>query len=88
MMKLVSYVVLMILGLTLATVHATETVPEKVEATSKELKREAKKTVNRAEEALCTESEAECLQRKMKNRTEETWDTLKDKATDLKNKLD
>lgn len=42
-MKLVFYVVLITLGLTLATVHATETVPEKVEATSKELKREAKK---------------------------------------------
>ncbi len=87
-MKCVFFGVLMVLGLILSTAHATESVPEKVEASSKELKREAKKTVNRAEEALCTESEAECLKLKMKNRTAETWDALKDKATDLKNKLD
>lgn len=87
-MKLISCVVLVTLGLILSTAHATETVPEKVEASSKELKREANETVNRATEALCTESEAECLKRKMENRADETWEAVKDKATDLKNKLD
>ena len=42
-MKCVFFGVLMVLGLILSTAYATESVPEKVEASSKELKREAKK---------------------------------------------
>ena len=87
-MKIIQCLFLLTLGFVLSTAYATETVTEKVEATSKELKREAKKTVNRAEEALCTESEAECMKQKMKHRTEEALEAVRDKTTDLKNKLD
>lgn len=87
-MKVWHGLVLFALMLALSPIYAAETVSEKIEETSKEVKREAKKAVNRAEEALCTESEAECMKQKVKNRTEETWETLRDKATDLRNKLD
>lgn len=87
-MKPWSFLGLLALGIVFSTAHATETVAEQIESSSKEIKREAKKTVNRAEEALCTESEAECMKKKLKHRTEETLEALKDKATDLKNKLD
>lgn len=87
-MKPWSFLGLLVLSVVFSTAHATETIAEQIESSSKEIKREAKKTVNRAEEALCTESEAECMKKKLKNRTEETFEALKDKATDLKNKLD
>jgi hypothetical protein len=79
-----------VLGLSIFLVASCtqETTGEKVEAKLNELQRTATKEVHRIEEAVCTGSEAECLAKKEKNRTEETAETVKDKVSELKNKMD
>jgi hypothetical protein len=67
---------------------AAETVPEKVESTSKDAARDVKKAGNRVEEELCMGTKAECAKKKVKNRGEETKDKVEDKASDVKNNVD
>ncbi|MFZ1851769.1 MAG: hypothetical protein WAU15_05960 [Nitrosomonas sp.] len=69
-------------------VFATETLEEKKEAVTNDVKRTATKSVNRVEEATCMDSDAKCLALKAKNRIEEAGAATKDKAIELKNKLD
>ncbi|HSB94893.1 MAG TPA: hypothetical protein VLC91_00480 [Spongiibacteraceae bacterium] len=68
--------------------QANETVSEKVQAAGNDAARTAKKTVHRAEEAICTEGDIKCLAQKAKHRTEEAADYTKDKAKELKNDVD
>jgi hypothetical protein len=65
-----------------------ETTAEKIEAKSNDVQRAATEKVHRLEEAVCAESDAECLAKKAKNRTEETAEVIKDKAAELNNKMD
>lgn len=69
-------------------VFATETLIEKKEAVANDVKRDAKKSINRIEEATCMEGDAKCLAEKAKNRVEEAAAATKDTATELKNKVD
>ncbi|WP_176752604.1 hypothetical protein [Nitrosomonas eutropha] len=52
------------------------------------MKRSTNKAINRAKEAACTDSEAECLKQTAENRANETYDAAKDKASEIKNKID
>lgn len=65
-----------------------ETTKEKTHVKSNEIQRTATEKVHRIEEAVCTGSEAECLAKKATNRTQETSEAIKDKTTELKDKMD
>ena len=69
-------------------VIAAETMQEKKEAVTNDVTRDAKKKINRLEEAACTDGDAKCAGQKAKNRIEEAGDATKDKAKELKNKAD
>ena len=69
-------------------VIAAETLQEKKEAVTNDVTRDAKKKINRIEEAACTDGDAKCAGQKAKNRIEEAGDATKDKAKELKNKAD
>lgn len=86
-MKLSNLLMILILGLFISTANATETLPEKGEAVSKDIKRDANKAVDRIEEATCTDTDVECAKRKIENRAEEGKDLIKDKSSEIKNKI-
>jgi len=65
-----------------------ETTAEKVQVKLNELQRTTTEKVHRIEEAVCTGSEVECLAEKAKNHIQETAEAVKDKASELKNKMD
>lgn len=67
---------------------AAETLQEKKEAVTNDVTRDAKKNINRVEEAACTEGDVKCAGEKAKNRMEEAGDAAKDKTKELKNKAD
>jgi len=71
-----------------STVIASETMQEKKEAVTNDVSRDAKKKINRIEEAACTDGDAKCAGQKAKHRIEEAGDATKDKAKELKNKAD
>ncbi len=71
-----------------AAAHAEETMGEKATAVGHDAKRAAKKGVNRTKEAFCAEGDAKCLAKKAGNRVEEGADAAKDKASEVKNKVD
>ncbi len=87
-MKLLRIAVFLILSLSCATLFATETVSEKAQAKSNDIKRDANEAVNRVQESACTGSDAECAKQKIGNRAEEAKDTIKDKSSEMKNKMD
>lgn len=87
-MKPSNLLLILALGLLFSTAHATETLPEKGEAVSKDIKREANKAVDRIEEATCTDTDVECAKKKIENRAEEGKDLIKDKSSEIKNKVD
>lgn len=87
-MKLTNLLMILTLALFFSTAHATETLPEKSEATKNDIKRDANKAVDRVDEATCTATDAECAKRKIGNRAEEGNDLIKDKSTEMKNKVD
>lgn len=68
--------------------QAGETVAEKAQAAGNDAVRAAKKTVHRAEEALCQQGDVKCLQQKAEHRLQEARDYTKDKAAELKNEID
>ncbi|MCH9699530.1 MAG: hypothetical protein K0U68_15630 [Gammaproteobacteria bacterium] len=84
-----SYELLISFAVVISTaVIADETISEKIQAKANDLKRSASKTVNRVEEAVCTGSEVECMAQKAANRAEEVKQTVEDKTTAVKNKVD
>ncbi|MDO8333525.1 MAG: YtxH domain-containing protein [Nitrosomonas sp.] len=87
-MKLSNLLMIIILGLFISTAHATETLPEKSETTKNDIKRDANKAIDRVDEATCTGTDAECAKRKIENRAEEGKDLIKDKSSEIKNKID
>ena len=65
-----------------------QTAGEKVKDTVNDGTRKVKKTVNRAGEELCTGTKAECAKKKLENRGNEAKDAVKDKAEEVKDKVD
>lgn len=68
--------------------YAEETVKEKAQAEKNTVKRTAKKAEHRIEEKFCAEGDVKCAAEKAKNRLNETKDATKDKAQEVKNKVD
>ena len=68
--------------------HAEQTVGESVKATGHDVKRGAKKGMNRMKEAVCAEGDAKCLAKKAGHRMEEGSDYMKDKTTETVDKVD
>ena len=87
-MKLSNLLMILALGLFFTTAHAAETLPEKSRAIKDDIKRDANKAVDRVDEATCTGTDAECAKRKIENRAEEGKDLIKDKSSEIKNKID
>lgn len=87
-MKLSNLLIILILSLFISTTHATETLPEKSEATKNDIKRDANKAIDRVDEVTCTGTDAECAKKKIENRAEEGKDLIKDKSSEIKNKID
>lgn len=80
------------LGLGSTAVFADETAGEKIEAKTKDVKRDAKAKKHRVEEEVCDKNDektyADCLLKKAKNRSDEAGDAVKDKSSEVKNKVD
>jgi len=72
----------------LSNVHAGETVTEKTEAIKKDVKRGAHESMHRVDEAACTGTDTECAKQKVEHRSEEAKEVIKDKSTEMKNKVD
>jgi hypothetical protein len=87
-MKLSKILLTAALTTVFTSAYALETDNEKNEATKKELSRTTDKAVNRVKEAVCMESDVECLKQKAQHRVEEATDTVKDKASEVKDKVD
>ncbi|MEQ1557734.1 MAG: hypothetical protein ABL933_02180 [Methyloglobulus sp.] len=87
-MKLSKLILIAALSTAFVSAYALETEDEKKEATKKELSRDTDKAVNRVKEAVCMDTDTECLKEKAKHRLEETTDAVKDKAGEVKNKVD
>jgi len=84
-MKLLKIILAAAMTIMLTSVYALETESESREAIKNDMKREANKTINRAKEAVCLESDTECLKQKIEHRVDETKQTIKDKTTEIKN---
>ncbi|SFU45094.1 ATP synthase B/B' CF(0) [Nitrosomonas eutropha] len=87
-MKFLYLSVALIMSLSFSGAFAEESLIEKLDTQTDNMKRSTNKAINRAKEAACTDSEAECLKQKAKNRANETYDAAKDKASEIKNKID
>lgn len=85
-MKRITLLGLMTMALSLPAF--AQSAQESVKDTVNDAKRGVKKGANRVEETFCTGTKAECVGKKMKNRAEEAGDAAKDKAVEVKDKLD
>lgn len=68
--------------------QAAETMGEAATAKAHDVKRSMKKGMHRAQEALCAKGDVECLKQRAENRAKEAKDYTKDKAEEVKNKVD
>ncbi|MBK8814309.1 MAG: hypothetical protein IPN42_01800 [Methylococcaceae bacterium] len=87
-MKTLSILAITAITTLFTNAYALETENEKTEATKNELSRTTDKAINRIKEAVCMEGDAECLKQKAQHRIEETTDVVKDKSSEIKNKVD
>ena len=87
-MKYLLVTALIAASIIFSNVHAGESVTEKTEAIKKDVKRDAHESMHRVDEAACTGTDAECAKRKIEHRSEETKEVIKDKSTEMKNKVD
>ena len=87
-MKISTLIVLLASSLFFSNAFATENLSEKAGATKDDVKRDANKSMNRVDEATCTGSDADCAKQKAENRGEEAKDYVKDKSSEIKNKVD
>ncbi len=78
--------VLAIVSLTAGPAMA-QTAGQKAKEAGNDVRREARKGANRVDESLCTGTKAECAQRKLKHRANETRDSVHDTATEAKDRL-
>jgi hypothetical protein len=65
---------------------AEESVPAKAKVVKNNASRKTKKAAHRVQEAVCAESDAECLAQKAKHRTTEAGEAVEDKASEIKGK--
>ncbi|PZR09371.1 MAG: hypothetical protein DI536_22590 [Archangium gephyra] len=77
-----------LLAMSLSLPAFAQSAGESIKDTANDAKRGVKKGANRVEETFCTGTKAECAAKKAKNRSEEASDAVKDKATEVKDKLD
>jgi uncharacterized protein YjbJ (UPF0337 family) len=87
-MKLTQILAIAAMTTLFTSAYALETENEKNETTKNEMSRTTDKAINRVKEAVCMEGDAECLKQKAKHRVEEATDTVTDKASEVKNKVD
>jgi len=87
-MKFLYLPIALIMSLSLSNAFAEETMMEKLDVQKNDMKQSANKAINRAKEAACTDSEMECMKQKVEHRASEAYDATKDKATEIKNKID
>lgn len=85
-MKILIFLVMV--GMFASTGYAAETVLEKSEAQKNEVKRDANKAINRLDEETCTGTDTDCAKKKLEHRAEEAKDAIKDKSSEMKNKMD
>lgn len=67
---------------------AAESRREGTNAEANDVKRKMKKGAHRVEEAVCMEGDAKCAAKKVGNRAEEAKDATKDKAKEVRDKID
>lgn len=67
---------------------AEETVQEKIEVQSKDVKRSVKKGYHKAKEMTCLKSDEKCLKQKLKYRRMELIEQMEDHIAELKGKMD
>ncbi|MCH9697167.1 MAG: hypothetical protein K0U68_03605 [Gammaproteobacteria bacterium] len=87
-MKQLIFVLIVGLMIQPLILHAEETLEEKFEDKTNDLKRASELQKNRVEEALCAEGDLACLKEKASNRLEETGKAIGDKASEIKNDID
>lgn len=87
-MKYSSIIMLLAASLFFSNAYATESLSEKAGATKDDIKRDAHKSMHKVDEATCTETDTECAKQKVEHRAEEAKDLIKDKSSEIKNKLD
>jgi hypothetical protein len=81
--------VLAVLALGAAPAFAGEqSAQEKGKAAAHDVKRQARKSGHRVDEALCIGTKAECEAAKAKHRAKEGKDKVSDEAKELKDKVD
>jgi hypothetical protein len=79
--------VVAIAGLMAGPAMAQTTTGQKVKEAAHDVRREARKGVDRVDEELCTGTKAECEARKLKHRAQETKDWVDDKVTETKDRV-
>jgi len=76
----------------ISTCCADQTAAEKAKVTTNNANRAATKTIHRAQESICGkftgDNKTECLLKEAKHRTTESGNAVKDKTTEVKNKMD
>lgn len=82
------FLIVLTLGILTTVVQADESISEKTQATVNDASRAVKKTGNRIKEKLCQQGDVKCAQQKMAHRTVEASQYVKDKAQEIKNKID
>ena len=87
-MKLANIALVSILLLPFSSVYAYETQRERNKAEAKELEREVDQKMNRMEEKTCMDTDTECLKEKIKHRSKEANESVKDRTEEIKNKID
>lgn len=75
-------------GFVFSIAHATETVGESVSNAGKSAGASMKKGAHRVQEAFCAEGDLKCAAKKGKHRLNEGGTGLKNKATEVKDKVD
>ena len=76
------------LALSAGVAFGEQTAGEKAKDGMNDAGRAVTKKVHRAKEKMCAKGDAKCAADKVKNRTNEATDATKDKATELKDKVD
>ena len=87
-MKYSTIIMLLAASLSLSNAYAAENLSEKTGATKDDIKRDAHKSIHRLDEATCTGTDTDCAKQKIEHRAEEAKDLIKDKSSEIKNKLD
>jgi hypothetical protein len=91
-MKSFKFLIVLSMVLGFGQAIANETLGEKATDKVHDVKRDVKSKAHRMEEKACDKNDdktyADCMAKKTKNRAEEAKDAVKDKSTELKNKVD